>query len=38
MGRFLNADSVGNLVADSDFPAFTLFAYCLNNPINLAAS
>ena len=36
--RFINADSIANLGANSDFNSCNLFAYCGNNPINRADS
>ncbi len=37
LGRFINADSLTNLDKES-FNGLNLFAYCLNNPINLTDS
>ena len=32
--RFINADDISNLAANSDFISLNLYSYCLNNPIN----
>ena len=37
LGRFINADSLDNLDKEN-FNGLNLFAYCLNNPINLTDS
>ena len=33
IGRFINADDVGLLGANSDFASYNMFAYCGNNPV-----
>ena len=35
MGRFINADDASLLGANGDFISYNLFAYCLNNPVNM---
>ena len=34
VGRFISADSIGNLGANEDYNSLNLYAYCGNNPIN----
>ena len=38
MGRFINGDDVELLGANGDFISYNLFAYCHNNPANMADS
>ena len=35
-GRFLNADDIDFLGADGSSLSYNLFAYCMNNPVNLS--